>query len=850
MPATGETSSMMRTLENSMVALSRTAMLCSTFLLILALTSTAVDAKDAGANFDPHPLRPADTSSPRDTLRSFLTNADEFIEDWRRDEFNAKSARAFLRAVETLDLSTTPHSDAWGVRTERVLMLKEILDRIDIPPDSAIPGDAEVADGTVTQWTIPDTGITLARIGDGPRVGEFLFSVETVQRLRRSYAHARHLPYKQGVTGGIYEEWVHSDRTKRARDKQARNRLKPVDSSSPQSTLDGFLDSVNRAHALVMEADQALTVVPPTMTKQEAHEIAIAADNLLQRAVYTLDLSQVPEALRENVGVEAALMLKEVFDRMQLPPVDTVPDAGMVAAARQQAEGPVRWRYPNTEIEIVEIVEGERQGQFLFSAASVRRISDYFRQVRDLHYRTGVRSIDWVSPDKSEGFYEYFVSTPGYMVPRIHFLGRFIEALPAGLKAVHGGQTLWQWTGLLLCVLAVILATWLVYRVLKRTAQRLQSPLNDWLMILVPIIVALMIRVVVDFIDKDINITGNLHSIVVTGGSVIVITMLAWTVFLLCKAAAETVIASPRMTEQSSEAALLRVSAGVIGVLLSAWIVIDGIRSLGADLIPLLAGLGVGGLALALAAQSTIANFIGGLILFVNKPVRVGEFCRYGEDPDPGWLRIGNVEEINWLSTRVRGIDRTITTIPNAEFSKMHIVNLTQRDRRLLRTTLQLRYETTPDQLRYVLTRLRELLLGHPMVTPDPARVRFVGFAAYSLDLEIFAYLRCVDQDTFLAIQEDLFLRMADIVREAGTGFAFPSQTTYFARDSGLDAERTAEAETQVGHRRFTGQLPFPEFDEEERERLEDILDYPQNGSPDYQPRTGSNPKQTPPPER
>jgi MscS family membrane protein len=150
---------------------------------------------------------------------------------------------------------------------------------------------------------------------------------------------------------------------------------------------------------------------------------------------------------------------------------------------------------------------------------------------------------------------------------------------------------------------------------------------------------------------------------------------------------------------------------------------------------------------------------------------------------------------------------------------------------------LQLRYETTPDQLRYVITRLRELLLGHPMVSPDPARVRFVGFAAYSLDVEIFAYLRCVSQDTFLAVQEDLLLRMADIVSEAGSGFAFPSQTAYLARDTGLDAERTATAESRVSQRRAVGKLPFPEFEEEERDRLEDILDYPPKGSHGYQPR-------------
>lgn len=340
-------------------------------------------------------------------------------------------------------------------------------------------------------------------------------------------------------------------------------------------------------------------------------------------------------------------------------------------------------------------------------------------------------------------------------------------------------------------------------------------------MILTPIVVAIIVGVVVDFIDNDLNITGDLHSVVVTGGSVIVIAMMAWAVFLLCKAIAETIIARPRMQEQSSETALLRIGARIVGYLLVAWIVIDGLRTLGADLIPLLAGLGVGGLALALAAQSTIANFIGGLILFVNKPVRVGEFCRYGTDPSPGWLRIGTIEEINWLSTRIRGIDRTITTIPNAEFSKMHIVNLTVRDRRLLKTTLQLRYETTPEQLRYLLTRLRELLLGHPMVDHDPARVRFVGFGTCSLDVDIFAYLRCIEQNDFLAIQEDLFLRMADIVQEAGTSFAFPSQTTYFARDTGLDVERRGEAETEVQHRRFTGKLPFPEFEEEERELLE-----------------------------
>ena len=108
-----------------------------------------------------------------------------------------------------------------------------------------------------------------------------------------------------------------------------------------------------------------------------------------------------------------------------------------------------------------------------------------------------------------------------------------------------------------------------------------------------------------------------------------------------------------------------------------------------------------------------------------------------------------------------------------------------------------------------------------------------------SLDVEVFAYLRCVSQDAFLAVQEDLFLRIADIVSEAGSGFAFPSQTAYLARDAGLDDERKDAAETRVGQQRAVGKLPFPEFEEEDRERLEDILDYPPKGSSGYQSRSG-----------
>jgi MscS family membrane protein len=835
----------MRTTKKPEAKLAGVFMFVSLCFLILVLSAPLAFGKNTKS--DAEPLRPADTSSPRDTLNSFLVDINQVIEDFRQNKASEKSFQAFRRASQSLDFSTTPEGDSWFIRIRRVALLQELLARVEVPPDKEIPGDDEVATGAVTQWTIPNTILTIVKIEQGPRAGQFLFSSDTVQQLDGLYRQAKHLPYKSGATAGMYEEIVSADSVMNAQESQVRNRLKSVNTSSPRSTLEGFLDSVNRAYALATETNNALQATPPTISREEARETEVKAINLLQRASDTLDLSQVPEALRPDIGLETVLQLKEVFDRMLLPPIDSIPNANVVAAARKevgglspQAGGLSRWKIPNTQLEIVEILQGERQGQFLFSSGTVKRISEVYKRIKDLPYRQaqyGGLELEYRSPGLSPDFYENYISASGYLIPQAHFLGRLIDNLPDGFKTVYAGHMFWQWTGLLLSFLLMVMLSFTAYQYLKLMENRTKAPLHGWLKVLKPVVIFIIVIVIGGFVDTDLQFTGGLQAFVTTGIATILFVLAAWVAFVLCQALAETIIATPRMRDQSSEAALLRIGAWLLGFLIAAWIVIDGIRSLGADLIPLLAGLGIGGLAVALAAQSTIANFIGGLILLANKPIRVGDFCRYGEDPSSDWLRIGTIEEINWISTRIRGIDRTVTTIPNAEFANMHIVNLTKRDQRLVRTTLQLRYETTSEQLRYVLIKLRELLLGHPKVTPDPARVRFVGYGDYSKDVEIFCYLRCIEHNEFLAIQEDLFLRMEEIIIKAGSGFAFPSQTAYIARDGGLDQKHREEAETEVGHLRFTSKLPFPEFEVEEREQLEDILDYPPKGSPNYEKR-------------
>jgi len=248
------------------------------------------------------------------------------------------------------------------------------------------------------------------------------------------------------------------------------------------------------------------------------------------------------------------------------------------------------------------------------------------------------------------------------------------------------------------------------------------------------------------------------------------------------------------------------------------------LQNLGFNVASLLAGLGIGGLAIALAAQKTLENVFGGFMLVADRPVRLGDFCRVGE-------HMGTVEDIGMRSSRLRTIDRTLLTIPNAEFSTARIENFGVRDRIRLALTLQVGYDTSPDQMRYLLVELRRMLYAHPKTLPDPCRVRFVNFGAHSLDIEIFVFIDTRDFAEFTGIREDIFLRIMDIIADSGAYFAYPSQTLYLGRDGGRNIENSERAEAQVKAWRQDNAMPIPEFPPALVAEIDDTLEYPPRGS-------------------
>jgi MscS family membrane protein len=263
-------------------------------------------------------------------------------------------------------------------------------------------------------------------------------------------------------------------------------------------------------------------------------------------------------------------------------------------------------------------------------------------------------------------------------------------------------------------------------------------------------------------------------------------------------------------------------AAKVVVVLIA---VIVWLSNVGFDVTTLMAGLGIGGLAVALAAQKPLENLIGAITLYSAQPVRIGEFCRFGNS-------IGTVEEIGLRATKVRTLDRTIVNIPNAEFANLHLDNFTKRDKIWYHPRISLRYETTPDQIRYILVEIRKMLYAHPKVDPDPARIRFVGYGTYSLDLDIFAYIKVTDYGEYLEVAEDLNLRIMDIVTNAGSSFAFPSQRTYLERGNKLNEQLAHDAEAHVREWKEQKALYLPNFPQKKIAELRGSLDYPPIGSP------------------
>jgi MscS family membrane protein len=218
-----------------------------------------------------------------------------------------------------------------------------------------------------------------------------------------------------------------------------------------------------------------------------------------------------------------------------------------------------------------------------------------------------------------------------------------------------------------------------------------------------------------------------------------------------------------------------------VGILIIALLV--ALATLGLNVSTALAGLGIGGLAVALAAQKTLENLIGGISLLLDRAIQVGDFCKIGD-------RVGTVIDIGLRSLKMRTLDQNLLVVPNGMLAQMQFENMKDRPKLLLQQTFSLRIETQVEQLRFVLDGVERMLNEDPAVESGSSRLRVTNFAGAAFELELFAFVKTGDMREFTGFRQEILLKIAGIVQSAGTGFAAHTQLNYQSKDPGLDPEK------------------------------------------------------------
>ncbi|WP_319520165.1 mechanosensitive ion channel domain-containing protein [uncultured Martelella sp.] len=594
----------------------------------------------------------------------------------------------------------------------------------------------------------------------------------------------------------IIDDAQNNDGLKSRYQRLVSNPISPPDTRSPRATLESFLVIMQSATKLWLGVrDEFFANDNFFMTPEEKKELVLV-QSLLEKAAQTLDLSDVPAASRQRFSIETVLQLQEIFDRIYLPPLDDIPGlpAGSSASAQERnITLPDRWIIPGTSLTIERQQDGPYSGQYLFTAATVNKIPDDYDELQSLP----------IIADKGEDLYEYYIYTPGNLVAPQWY--DYVLNGPDWLQNTFGGQAVWQWLALTVSVIILITVIALYGRWNSRRAVPLDPAARQTRRLMPPILIILMANLFHYLCEEQINITGDLLLILTTMVSAIIWMTAAWLTYQVLQTIYMWTIRNPTVNNASLDASLVRTGFRVVSFLVAVIVLGYGATRIGIPIYGVVAGLGVGGLAIALAAQPTLENFISGLILYADRIVRVGDFFQFADTA-------GTVEEIGIRSTRIRALDRTLIIVSNADLVKYKITNYSQRDVFLFRHKVALRYETDTDTLQNVRDAIREILETHESVLETPLRVRLVEYADSSILLDVYANISATDINVFLEIQEELLMSIRDAVHENGSSFAFPSSTIYLARDD-LPELKTVEYVDDGNAQEKSGDTPEAKAD-------------------------------------
>ena len=407
------------------------------------------------------------------------------------------------------------------------------------------------------------------------------------------------------------------------------NPLTPPDTSSPRATLRTFLT----------ETTSGITIYQKNQNVR-----SLEGRNHLIRASRCLDLRHLPTSIALRYGIEHTVLLREIINRVYTPDYDSIPGFDEITESKLKS-----WTIPNTELHIVRLEDNDGIIRYVFSKNTIEKTDTYYKQIKHLPYL----------PNTEPHFNHDKYTQLGF--------------LPKWSLSKFFGFKIWQWIGVSLFIIigiaAVISLSLLSKRLLDFVDEKKQWELSYYIVGTITPLASFLCLMVWHQSLMWLRITGPIlhESAKILKG--LAIFALIWLIWATVNRVTTIIISVANLRPQGMDAQLIKLSSKTLMIIVAAILLIIGGNRLGIPTYSIITGLGISGLAVALAAQDTLANFLGSLMIMFDKPFRVGHWVCIGQHE-------GTVEDIGFRSTRIRTFYDSLISIPNSELVNTPIDNM------------------------------------------------------------------------------------------------------------------------------------------------------------------------------
>ena len=449
-----------------------------------------------------------------------------------------------------------------------------------------------------------------------------------------------------------------------------------VDTSSPRSTLSSLLIGTQRYYNLIREEGY---------TRKDWKELF----NIIGQAERLFDLRDIPPGQSHDVAHETVALVREALARVPLPALNEIPGEDEMAA-RIKAGKSVIYRVPGTPFEIARTEAGSDTGRYQFTKDTVKQARNFYDEIKVYPYQSEQADI--------KGLYEAYFLSPGPLLPK-----SWIRALPNGMQHEYFEQTIWQWVFLVVTVIIFVAAILALHAIVIRVSRDWDRLYQNLLLLLRPLTAIILALQLEQFLIQHVRLTGAVARAVDFGSHLIILFASVVVTVVLGNVLAELIVKIRRFEHKQLDQQLVRLLVRLISIVIAIVIVIEEMQQIGFSFATLVAGAGVTGLALALAAQDALKNIFGGIELALDKPFEVGQRVKM-KDYD------GEIQEIGLRSTKIRTLSGHQVTIPNEDVARLDVENIGRRPYIRRYCNISIPYDTPPDKINRAVNILQDIL--------------------------------------------------------------------------------------------------------------------------------------------